>query len=111
MTTARTKTDYRKHWRELNADLHEIESRTGDLRAVFAALYAHQLETGFIRDSFESVKRFSFCHPESGSRCLRIQFNPDRAMELAQENDKQHITANQLIESTVNIEQFNYKRS
>jgi hypothetical protein len=38
-------------------------------------------------------------------------FNPDRAMELAQENDNQQITATQLIESTVNIEQFNYKRS
>ncbi len=75
-------TEYRKHWHELNADLHEIESHTGDLRAVFAALYAHQLETGFIRDSFESVKRFSFCHPETGSRCLRIQFNPDRAIRF-----------------------------
>jgi hypothetical protein len=38
-------------------------------------------------------------------------YNPERTMELAQGNDNQQITANQLIESTVNIEQFNYKRS
>ncbi len=72
-------TDYEKQWRKLNTQLHSIESRTGDLREVFAALYAHQLQTGFIRDELETVERFSFCHPETGSRCLRIQFNPARA--------------------------------
>ena len=72
-------TDYEKHWRKLNTQWHGLESRTGDLRAVFAALHAHQLETGFIQDGLKTVKRFSFCHPETGSRCLRIQFNPVRA--------------------------------
>ena len=71
--------NYEKHWQELNAQLHELESRTGDLRAVFTALYAHQLGTGFIRDDLDSVQRFSFCHPETDNRCLRIQFNPVRA--------------------------------
>ena len=72
-------TDYKKLWHELNAELHEIESRTGNLCAVFDALQAHQVETGFIRDGLETVERFNFCHPESEERCLRIQFNPVRA--------------------------------
>jgi diadenosine tetraphosphate (Ap4A) HIT family hydrolase len=71
--------DYQKHWIEFNSELREIETRSGDLRAVFAALNAHQVETGFIRGSLEDVERFEFCHPEKGSPCLRIQFNPERA--------------------------------
>jgi hypothetical protein len=71
--------NYERHWQELNTELQSLEMRTGDLRAVFDALQAHQLESGFIRDGLETVERFEYCHPETGSRCLRIQFNPDRA--------------------------------
>jgi len=71
--------EYEKQWQELNAELREIESRSGDLRAVFTALHSHQLGTGFIQDKMDRVERFSFCHPEAGSRCLRIQYNPVRA--------------------------------
>lgn len=71
--------NYEKHWQELNAGLQKIEFHDGGLGAVFTALQAHQLETGFIRDDLETVERFEFCHPEMGSRCFRIQFNPVRA--------------------------------
>ncbi len=56
-----------------------METRAGGLRAVFAAVSAHQRETGFIRDDLQSVERFEYCHPEMRARCLRIQFNPSRA--------------------------------
>jgi len=79
MATARTMNDYEKHWHDLNVSLNEIENRDGDLRTVFTALQAHQLETGFIRDDLEAVERFEFCHPKIHERCLRIQFNPSRA--------------------------------
>ena len=70
---------YQEHWQKLNSELREIERSSGDLRAVFAALNQHQLDTGFIRDHMGSVERFEFCDPENGERCLRIQFNPERA--------------------------------
>jgi len=70
---------YQEQWQKFNAELREIERSSGDLRAVFAALNEHQLESGFIRDGMDSVVRFEFCDPEDGDRCLRIQFNPERA--------------------------------
>jgi diadenosine tetraphosphate (Ap4A) HIT family hydrolase len=76
---ATTMNNYEKHWHKLNDRLRAIESQTGDLRAVFAALNEHQIETGFLRNGQNAVERFSFCHPEFGSRCLRIQYNPSRA--------------------------------
>lgn len=74
---------YDKEWHRLNAEWHELEVRTGDLRAPFQALHDHQVATGFIRNGISPVQRFEFCHPEFGSRCFRIQFNPGRATRFA----------------------------
>jgi hypothetical protein len=73
---------YQSQWRELNTSLREIESNGGGLSAVFAALHAQQLEMGFIRDDLDGVHRIELCHPEMGTRCLRIQFNPERAVRF-----------------------------
>ncbi len=70
---------YRESWRELNRKWSRIEAESGNLRAVFAELHRHQVETGFIRGDLDGVQRVEFCHPEHDDRCLRIQYNPGRA--------------------------------
>lgn len=70
---------YAREWRALNEKWRRMESESGDLRAVFADLHRQQIETGFIRGSAEGIERVTYCHPERDSRCLRIQYNPERA--------------------------------
>lgn len=71
--------NYAEDWWRLNRELRTIETESGDLRASFAALQAHQVNSGFIRGDLDAIERFSFCHPETDTRCLRIQYNPGRA--------------------------------
>jgi hypothetical protein len=76
---AGTALEYDEEWRNLNSELGRIESVTGNLLAPFAGLHDHHIATGFLCQAHDFTERFSFGHPETDSRFLRIQYNPERA--------------------------------
>ncbi len=73
---------YHESWAELNAQLHAIEQRDGNLLNAVEQLRAHQLERGFIRDDLNAVYRYRFRHPHDDSRFLSAQYNPERLNRL-----------------------------
>lgn len=72
--------EYDSVWTKLNQRLHEVEMSGGGLDGVFRELEKNQLVTGFIKDRLEDIERFTYAHTEDESRCLRVQFNPKRAL-------------------------------
>ena len=80
--------EYQQDWRNLNRILRGIQFDSGDLRASIGALQAHHLGSGFIRQNLEGVQRYTFCDPELGHRCLRIQYNPTRAARFRGAGDQ-----------------------
>jgi len=68
-------------WRELNQRLQEIEKSRG-LDGVFRELEAYHVSSGFIKDQFEEIARYTFYHPEDRSRFFRVQHNQKRALRL-----------------------------
>jgi len=73
--------DYDSVWRELNQHLQEIEKSSG-LDAVFRELEVHHIKSGFIKDQFEEIARYTFYHPDDKSRYFRVQHNQKRALRL-----------------------------
>ncbi len=59
------------------------ESSNGNLLRAFSELQEHHRQSGFVRDQLDSVQRYVFCHPEFSSRCLRVQYNPARALRFS----------------------------
>jgi len=70
---------YLKRRHDLNAVLEEIRRRDG-LGAAIEALVAQQLDSGFIEDDLETVRRYRICHPGDRSRSFSLQYNPRRAL-------------------------------
>jgi diadenosine tetraphosphate (Ap4A) HIT family hydrolase len=68
-------------WRELNQRLQEIEKSSG-LDGVFRELEAFHVGSGFIKDQFEEISRYTFYHPEDKSHFFRVQHNQKRALRL-----------------------------
>lgn len=73
--------DYDFVWQELNQRLQEIEKSSG-LDGVFREMEAHHVRSGFIKDQFEEIARYTFYHPDDSSRFFRVQHNQKRALRL-----------------------------
>lgn len=70
----------RRH--DLNVVLEQIRHHEG-LGAALEALVAQQLDSGFIEDDLNTVRRYRICHPGDRSRSFSLQYNPRRAMRHA----------------------------
>lgn len=73
--------DYEFVWQELNQRLQEIEKSSG-LDGVFRELETYHVNSGFIKDQFEEIARYTIHHPEDKSRFFRVQHNQKRALRL-----------------------------
>jgi hypothetical protein len=73
---------YHHKWAVLNAELHAIETRDGNLLNTVERLREHQLKQGFIRDDLDAVQHRRFPHPDEATRFLSVQYNPERANRL-----------------------------
>ncbi len=67
---------------QLNRDLDLVTESAG-LAAALGALADHQRDSGFIRDTLQSVERFVLPHPHGDRRYFSVQFNPARALRFS----------------------------
>ena len=74
--------DFDMAWCELNDRLRDIERRSGLVEAV-VALQSHQVASGFIPGMPADIERRTFLHPDDPMLSLRVQYNPKRALRLA----------------------------
>lgn len=61
----------------LGRHLRLIEQRAG-LGSALQALHEHQIQSGFIRDQLQELRRFHLSAPDGSGRFFTVQFNPAR---------------------------------
>ena len=91
-----SKQAYDDGWGALQMHLRLVEQRAG-LGAALLALREHQIQTGFIRDELEQLRRFRLQHPEEPERFFSAQYNPARARRFQGAGRSTHAAPHQAV--------------